>query len=60
MPSCCTTLPVRGNVCEPMRYDCEPTCNTVGSGAINVGLAHALESMIVGRDEHSMASRLLN
>ena len=40
--------------------ECEPRINTVGSGAINVGRKPRLESMIVGLDECSIASRAFN
>jgi hypothetical protein len=60
MPSCGTTLPVRGNQCEPRRHDCEPRINNLGSGADNVGRRHAPESMIVGQRGCSIASRPLN
>ena len=46
--------------CEPARHDCEPRINNVGSGAENVGREHAPESMIVGREECSIASRACN
>jgi hypothetical protein len=46
--------------CEPTRDDCEPRSNTVGSGAINVSRKPRLESMIVGREGCSIASRTPN
>jgi hypothetical protein len=46
--------------CEPVGEDCEPRINTVGSGAMNVGRAHMPESIIVGREGCSIASRPLN
>ena len=52
--------PVGVNECEPMRHDCEPRINTVGSGAMNVGREHAPESMIVGLDGCSIASPACN
>jgi hypothetical protein len=39
---------------------CEPSCNNVGLGVDNVGRTHAPESMIVGQEEYSIASRPLN
>jgi hypothetical protein len=40
--------------------DCEPRINNVGFGAINVGWEHLPESMIVGQDGCSIASRTFN
>jgi len=37
--------------------ECEPRINNVGLGAENVGREHAPESMIVGQDGCSIASR---
>jgi hypothetical protein len=53
-------LPAGGHDCEPARHDCEPRINNVGLVADNVGRAHAPESMIVGREGCSIASRALN
>jgi hypothetical protein len=53
------TLSVSCNDCEPTRHDCKPRIKSVGSGARNVGREHALESMIVGQDGRSIASRAL-
>ena len=49
--------PVRCNKCEPAGDHCKPRINNVGSGAMNVGRMHVPESMIVGREECSIASR---
>ena len=60
MAWCGTMLPVRGNQGELTRHDCEPSINTVGSGAMNVGRRPCRESMMVGRDRCSIASRVFN
>src|SRR5215475_1480120 len=45
---------------EPTRHECEPRINHVGSGALNVGRRPPPESMSVGREGCSMASRTPN
>ena len=53
-------MSVRCHECEPARHDCRPRINHVGSGADNVGRTHAPESMIVGLEGCSLASRACN
>jgi hypothetical protein len=53
-------LSIAVNECGPTRYECEPRITHVGSGANNVGREHAPESMIVGQDGCSIASRAFN
>jgi hypothetical protein len=48
---------MRVKECEPAKHDCKPGINHMGSGAINVGRVPRRESMIVGRDGCSRASR---
>jgi hypothetical protein len=46
--------------CEPAKCDCEPRINHVGSGANNVGREYPTESMILGQNGRSIASRASN
>jgi hypothetical protein len=45
---------------EPARHECKPRIHNVGSGAENVGLEHAPESINVSQKGGSSASRVLN